>query len=92
MNGTEQRHHRTVTEALASRLTDDETIIAQLITQDQRLLEAGRTLTTRVGTTEETCRTRAVDAAVDHKNLADRFDQFTTRTFWPRLRWFLTGR
>jgi len=99
MNGSEQRQHKTVTDALATRLDDVDTVVAAL---DQRVSDAAQAALASIG--QE--RTHRLRLAEEQRGYVDRNDRelrrsievlqvrtvvLTQSTFWQRVRWLLFG-
>ncbi len=91
MNGVQQREHRTVTEGLSKRLDDDETIIEQLITQDQNLRDAGRGVEATIERMSGEMQRCWTEQAQRTASLQAELSTFTSRTFWQRLKWLVRG-
>jgi hypothetical protein len=91
MNSTEQRMHRTVTQALEHRLDDVEPVVVRLMKNGDALYAASRSMGARISALDDrlsamTEELEALQRRADHVSEA-----LVTSTWRVRLRWLLKG-
>lgn len=104
MNGTEQRQHKTRTDAISREMADFAEIVETQLTLLRKAVSDERTHRLTLANEQrgyvdnenrlirQCCQERWTASSETHKRLGDSISELRYRGFWSRLSWLLTGR